>query len=301
MQKKQNIALIGCGTISKYYINAIIKDSDFNLIAICDIDTQQLNLNNVYKTDNFDNILKMDDVDSIIISLPNYLHYSFSKQALEHKKNVCCEKPLTFTSCETKKLQELAQVNKVVLFTAFHRRYNKHFASYKFKNDTINKVTLNYRENVARENIDKWYFNADLSGGGCLIDSGPNAFDMLYTISNQIEIYDVIIKDNFLKNIDSEVNITGILDKNIIFEINLSWQFETENKELTVYYRNKTSDNIDLLANSIEFKSSMFYEYIKVLKDFKNRIYQNLFIDNRDLEIVKYIEQSYQIGKNNNV
>ena len=51
----------------------------------------------------YDELLK-SDVDTVYVALPNFIHYSFSKKALEAGKNVIIEKPIT---ANYKELEEL--------------------------------------------------------------------------------------------------------------------------------------------------------------------------------------------------
>lgn len=57
----------------------------------------------------FEEMLEDNDIDTIYLGIPNHLHYSFAKQALEKNKNVICEKPITSNYKEIAKLSKIAQ------------------------------------------------------------------------------------------------------------------------------------------------------------------------------------------------
>ena len=58
-------------------------------------------------------LLKDPDVDVIYNPLPNHLHCEWTIRALEAGKHVLCEKPLTTSSVEGRKLVELAHAKKL--------------------------------------------------------------------------------------------------------------------------------------------------------------------------------------------
>lgn len=72
-------------------------------------------------TDDYDKLLK--EVDAVYIAIPHPFHYEYAKKALESGKHVLCEKPMTLTKKETKKLYEIAKKNNVVLYEAIKTAY----------------------------------------------------------------------------------------------------------------------------------------------------------------------------------
>jgi len=60
----------------------------------------------------------------VYIPLLNGLHYEWVAAALRAGKHVLCEKPLTSNAAEARSLSRLAQAQGLVLFEAFHYRYD---------------------------------------------------------------------------------------------------------------------------------------------------------------------------------
>lgn len=56
---------------------------------------KQYNIQNIY-TD-YATALRETNADTVYVAVPNFLHYSFVKQALLANKNVICEKPFTLS------------------------------------------------------------------------------------------------------------------------------------------------------------------------------------------------------------
>lgn len=74
-----------------------------------------------YYSTNFDDFL--NQVDAIYIATPHPTHYEFAKKALEAKKHVLCEKPLTLEKYKAENLYEIAKKNEVILYEAIKTAY----------------------------------------------------------------------------------------------------------------------------------------------------------------------------------
>ena len=77
--------------------------------------------------DSYEKLLADQSIDVLYLPVPNHLHYSFTKQALEAGKHVILEKPFTVTYEEAKKLAELARAKGLVLFEAITSQYNANY------------------------------------------------------------------------------------------------------------------------------------------------------------------------------
>ena len=65
----------------------------------------------------------LEQVDAVYIASPNETHYEYAKKALEHGKNVLCEKPVGFTRAEAEQLYSYARENNRVLMEAVKTAY----------------------------------------------------------------------------------------------------------------------------------------------------------------------------------
>ena len=71
------------------------------------------------------------DIDTVYIAVPNFLHFTYCKQALETGKNVIVEKPITSNLTEAEELKRLAEQKGLFLFEAVTTVYFDSFRKIK--------------------------------------------------------------------------------------------------------------------------------------------------------------------------
>ena len=74
-----------------------------------------------------DGLCSDPELDFIYIASPNSLHYDHVKKALEHGKNVMCEKPFVPTAAEADELIALAKEKDLYLIEMITTLYHPHF------------------------------------------------------------------------------------------------------------------------------------------------------------------------------
>lgn len=62
-------------------------------------------------------------IDTVYVAVPNFLHFTYCRQALEKGLNVIVEKPMTSNFREAKELSDLARANRCFLFEAITTLY----------------------------------------------------------------------------------------------------------------------------------------------------------------------------------
>ena len=115
--EKLNCAAIGAGGRGGAHVEASGRE---NCVALCDVDANTLG-NAAKKYPNaktFSDYRKMFDemakgIDVVFVGTPDHHHAPASMLALKHKKHVYCEKPLTHSIYEARKVAEAAREAKV--------------------------------------------------------------------------------------------------------------------------------------------------------------------------------------------
>lgn len=170
---------------------------------------EKYHLDKVY-TD-YDELLQ-SDVDTIYCALPNFLHYSFSKKALENGKHVIIEKPITANSKELEDLIETANKKNLMIFEAMNLHYTPAFLSLKEdlkKLGDIKIVSFNYSQYSSRYNAFKEgtilpafdYHKA----GGALMDLN------VYNIHALIDLFGKPVYHKYMANIERNIDTSGMM------------------------------------------------------------------------------------------
>ncbi|WP_324721787.1 Gfo/Idh/MocA family oxidoreductase [Salinimicrobium sp. HB62] len=136
--------------------------------------------------DNFSEILKDPEINLVILVLPNHLHYSFAKQALEAGKHVLVEKPFTSNVKEANELINLAHQKKLILSVHHNRRWDSDFQTVKKVVETglLGKV-VEYEAHFDRfrnEVKPGWKEKKENPGSGILYDLGSHLIDQALTL-----------------------------------------------------------------------------------------------------------------------
>jgi predicted dehydrogenase len=79
----------------------------------------------------FDEMIEDTSIELVIINTPDFLHYEYTKKALEKGKHVVVEKPFTSTYAEAEELIELARKKGSMLTVFQNRRWDGDFLTVK--------------------------------------------------------------------------------------------------------------------------------------------------------------------------
>ncbi len=299
------VGLVGLGGISKYYLSALQTNPELQLKAVCDIDPEKLQdvaVNGVSGFTSLDDFLANSYVDAVIITLPNYLHHQSVRNALTAGLHVLVEKPLTTNVKESEDLVRTSEQTKRVLFTAFHRRYNRNFEDL-IENPTrygrITSFKARYLEKIEDHSADdSWYLDVKKCGGGCVIDNGINVIDLLSHILGPLTVEDSRVTYD-TRGIDMQALITfGFAHGHGTLE--LDWAYaKGEAKDVSFVKEDGFTMYRDMLSRSREFKGSLWHEYERLLKDFAESVKTGRDHGEKGLEAQKTIANCYARGESN--
>lgn len=132
------LAIFGAGMIVKDFLTMIHDLPEIELTAIMGTPKDLPTMEELQKNDGIKKIytdakecLADPEIDTVYVALPNFLHYQFSKMALEAGKNVICEKPFTLNSTQLEELNKLAQDKDLILVEAITNQYLSNYQSLK--------------------------------------------------------------------------------------------------------------------------------------------------------------------------
>ncbi|BCB05532.1 oxidoreductase [Bacillus sp. KH172YL63] len=129
--------------------------------------------------------LLQQDIELVVITTPNHLHYPMIKQALLADKHVIVEKPFVTNSKDGKELLSLAKERGLHLSVFHNRRFDADFLTVQqlVKEETLGKI-YTYEAHFDRfrpEIKDRWKEN-QIEGAGVLYDLGSHLIDQALTL-----------------------------------------------------------------------------------------------------------------------
>ena len=212
-----NLGIVGAGMIVKDFLSFTHELPEIKLEAIVARNIENLkNLQNIYNikqiyTD-IDECLSSPSIDTIYVAVPNNLHYSVAKKALEAGKNVICEKPFTLNYHETVELFELAESKNLILIEAITNQYLPNYLEIKENLSQIGNIRLvecNFSQLSSRYEAFKKGIIAPVfdknQGGGVLGDLN------IYNIHFVVGLFGSPKNSEYYPNIVREVDTSGIL------------------------------------------------------------------------------------------
>lgn len=211
------LGIIGSGMIVKDFLSFAHELPEIKLEAIAARNIENLkelqnkyNIKNIY-TD-IDICLENKEIDTIYVAVPNYLHYTVAKKALEAGKNVICEKPFTLKYDEAAELFEIAEGKGLILMEAITNQYQKNYLDIQDNIDNIGEIRLvecNFSQLSSRYEAFKNGIIAPVfdksKGGGVLGDLN------IYNIHFVVGLFGRSKKVHYLPNIVNDVDTSGIL------------------------------------------------------------------------------------------
>lgn len=132
-RKKIRIAIVGCGGVAQSkHIPAINRLKTIwepiELVAISvRTKAQGEKISNIYSCkwySDYKEMIKNEEIDGVIISSPDALHYEHAMTCLESNLNILLEKPFTLSLAEGIELCKHADDKGLVLMTVSNKRYS---------------------------------------------------------------------------------------------------------------------------------------------------------------------------------
>lgn len=156
--------------------------------------------------------LKDNAFDTVYVAVPNHLHFSFAKKALEAGKHVICEKPFTLKQAELLELEHIALEKDLVLVEAITNQYMPNFEGIKEASKKIGKLKIiecNYSQYSSRYDAFKEgtilpAFNPKM-GGGALMDIN------IYNIHLVVGLLGKPKRVQYYANIERDIDTSGML------------------------------------------------------------------------------------------
>lgn len=228
----KNIAVIGAGYWGK---NLVRNFSQLEVLkTVCDPDQAvchklSKDYPGVTATDDFEAVLNDADIGGVVIAVPAALHFGLTQKALLAEKHVFVEKPLALTYEDGKKLVELAEKKRKILFVGHILHY--HPAVIKLK-DLINSGTIGRVEYIYSRRLSLGKIRREEN---ILWSFAPHDISIILSLVGEEPYYIDSVGSNFLHARIADVTMTNLkFPSGIGAHIFVSWLNPFKEQRLVV-------------------------------------------------------------------
>ncbi|MDW7656492.1 MAG: Gfo/Idh/MocA family oxidoreductase [Bacillota bacterium] len=198
MIKPVQFAIVGCGMISSFHVQAINAQEDARLAGIFDhIPTMAAKKATEYQTTcyaSYESMLNDPSIDAISICTPSGMHAQQAIQAILAGKHVLIEKPIALNLEDSDQISLLARQNGVLVGVISQLRFSKAVSQIKAALDEghlgqIVSVDLYMKYHRPQSYYDQspWRGTWAMDGGGALMNQGIHGIDLLRYLAGPLQ------------------------------------------------------------------------------------------------------------------
>lgn len=193
-----NFGLVGCGRISKSHFRAFLDNADrARLVAVCDNIVERAEKaaaeNSAQPYTSYDEMLKRNDLDGVVICTPSGLHPAMGVKAARSGHHVVVEKPIGITIESVDELIHECDEKNVHLFVVKQNRLNSTMRCVKsaISKGRFGRIYM-VQSNVFWNRPQEYYDSAKWRGtwefdGGAFMNQAAHYVDMLYWLIGDAE------------------------------------------------------------------------------------------------------------------
>ncbi len=196
---EKKFAIVGAGGRHQMYRRAITETypESNRLVALCDVSEKRMALSvseappqpgngiATYDASEFDRMIAEQEPDTVIVTVPDYLHHEYIVRALKAGRNVMTEKPMTVDLPKLKAVLDAQRASGKALTVTFNYRYTPARTQLKdiLMSGAIGEIeAVDFRWYLDRvhgaDYFRRWHRYKDKSGG-LLVHKSTHHFDLM--------------------------------------------------------------------------------------------------------------------------
>lgn len=181
------VGIVGCGLIGRRRAQVIRQSESDVLTVVADVDAARAQALGAEcgcsATTDWQSLVARADIDAVIVSTVNQFLMPITLSALAHGKHVLCEKPLGRNAAEAMQMVQAARQHRRLLKTGFNHRHHPalckaHALSVRGAVGVPMFIRCIYGHGGRPGYEKEWRANAELAGGGELLDQGVHVIDL---------------------------------------------------------------------------------------------------------------------------
>ena len=188
------IGIIACGGMGAHHSRTMTKIDAAQIVACADVNeearnklSQAHNIPNVFA--DYNDLLKLDEVDAVFVCLPTFLHRDAVVAAAKAGKDIFCEKPISMSLDHAQEMIDVCKENNVKLMVGFVRRFDNSWGKLRelIQSGIIGRPVLWRQCSASGGPASPWFLDAE-KGGGPLIDGAVHNHDFNRSMFGEAEL-----------------------------------------------------------------------------------------------------------------
>ena len=204
IMKKINVGIIGLGNMGLLHMYNCCHMDDVRVDAVADRSKSVLKKVGSLKTPNVymdyrELIDGSKNLDSVVISLPNFLHFDSITRSLEAGLDVFVEKPLATTVSKSEQILRTVDKTGRKVMVGYSMRFLSAIETMKSELDRGRIGSLEIITGESLQNgplshgkvpkpVSEWWFDPAKSGGGALLDLGSHLIDLFHFFAGDSKV-----------------------------------------------------------------------------------------------------------------
>lgn len=186
------VGLVGVGSLGRRLGRQFVELPRSELVALSDVDGDglaaaglELDVPVSSQYESYEEMLDEEPLDAVAIATPNGLHYDQTMAALDRDVHVLCEKPLATSVEDAYDVTQRVETSDCTVMVGYQRHLNP---AYKLARERwalgdreprfiTGEITHDWRSYY--DEMTDWRMDADLSGGGHLLNVGTHVVDAI--------------------------------------------------------------------------------------------------------------------------
>jgi len=236
-------AIIGLGKMGLSHAAIVGAHPEVDMVAVCDTSSLVLDafkkFTEVHTYTDYQEMIKKENPDFVIIATPTRFHYPMVKYALENGKHIFCEKPFSLHTYEGEELVQLAKSRGLVNQVGYHNHFIGTFRELKrllqagVLGEIVHFTGEAYGPVVVKEKGGTWRSKPE-EGGGCLYDYASHVLNLIQeTIGRPTKASGSQLKSIYSKGVEDAVYCSLKMENGISGQLAVNWSDETHRKMTT--------------------------------------------------------------------
>jgi len=196
------VGVIGLGRMGKLHFLNALRMKDVKVVAVADRSKMKRKFAKRYNVETYDDYTKLIDsqeLDAVIISLPNHLKAKSIFHASEKGLDIFVDKPLARNFAEAERIVRKAGAENIRLMVGVNCRYFDSVKKVKkiFEEGRVGDVVIAtsdligdgpFSHPLVPQPVPEWWFDKEKAGGGALLDLGYHLIDIFNWMFGDLDV-----------------------------------------------------------------------------------------------------------------